>query len=67
MIPSPLEHGHGLDVIGLGKHVEEFQGFDTIVALDELGKIPCQRGRVAGDVDDPFRLHAAQQPALIHN
>ena len=57
-----LQQRHALDVRGLGEHVDRLHAAQPIAGLLELGGVGGQRGRVAGDVDDPRRLaldHAA--------
>ncbi len=53
--PSSLEEGDALDVVGLGEHVDGADLLQDPARLDELGGVGRQRGRVAGDVDDPLR------------
>src|SRR3954471_17476987 len=48
-----LEQGHALDVRGLREHVDRADAGERPPRLHELRGVRRERGRVAGDVDDP--------------
>ena len=50
--PSAFEHGDALDVMRLREHVDGADLLQNPAGLDEFGGVGCERGGVAGDVDD---------------
>lgn len=49
-----LKQDHGLDMMGLGEHVNRLEPFDGKAGTAQLAQIPAQGGGVTGDIDQPL-------------
>jgi hypothetical protein len=48
-------------MVRLGEHVEGLDGLEGVAALAEHRRVAGQRGRLAGDVDDPLQCWRDQR------
>jgi len=59
-LASARQQPDGLDVIGLREHIERLHRLEGVAAFAEDRQVAGERGRLAGDVDDPLRLGGDQ-------
>src|SRR6266540_803018 len=56
-----FEARDGLDVRRVGEHVHGLHPLQAIAAADELAQVPCQRRRIARNVDDARGCHLQER------
>ena len=56
----PAEQGDGLDVVGLGEHIDGLHLAERVSPLGESGYVSGKGSGVAGDIDDAAGLATGQ-------